>query len=93
MRGDDQLQGGVFSYMLADQRIPEQRAPLRKMVDELESDLSPRGRPSIGPEKLLRALLVQVLYTIRSERQLMEQDYNQQYRWFVGFKIDDPIWM
>ena len=75
--------------------------PLRKMVDEVLAELSPRftkmyakrGRPSIAPEKLLRALLLQVLYTIRSERQLMEQlDYNMLYRWFVGLNMDDPIW-
>ena len=71
------------------------------MVDEVLAGLSPRfakmyakrGRPSIAPEKLLRALLLQVLYTIRSERQLMEQlDYNMLYRWFVGLNMDDPIW-
>jgi transposase len=71
------------------------------MVDEVFAELSPcftkmyakRGRPSIAPEKLLRALLLQVLYTIRSERQLMEQlDYNMLYRWFVGLNMDDPIW-
>ena len=74
---------------------------LRRMVDEVLVGLSPRftkmyakrGRPSIAPEKLLRALLLQVLYTIRSERQLMEQlDYNMLYRWFVGLNMDDPIW-
>jgi transposase len=71
------------------------------MVDVVLRELSPRfakmygkrGRPSIAPEKLLRALLLQVLYTIRSERQLMEQvDYNMLYRWFVGLNMDDPIW-
>jgi transposase len=74
---------------------------MRKMVDEVLAGLSPRfakmyakrGRPSIAPEKLLRALLLQVLYTVRSERQLMEQlDYNMLYRWFVGLNMDDPIW-
>jgi transposase len=71
------------------------------MVDEALRGLSPRfarmyakrGRPSIAPEKLLRALLLQVLYTIRSERQLMEQlDYNVLYRWFVGLDMDDVVW-
>ena len=71
------------------------------MVDEVLAELSPRftkmyakrGRPSIAPGRLLRALLLQVLYTIRSERQLMEQlDYNMLYRWFVGLNMDDPIW-
>jgi transposase len=103
MRGDDQQQSGVFSYISAEQRVPQNHPlrPLRKMVDEVLKDLSPRfarlyaqrGRPSIAPEKLLRALLLQVLYTIRSERQLMEQlDYNLLYRWFVGLNIDDPMW-
>ena len=103
MRGDDQQQSGVFSYISAEQRVPQNHPlrPLRKMVDEVLKDLSPRfarlyakrGRPSIAPEKLLRALLLQVLYTIRSERQLMEQlDYNLLYRWFVGLNMDDPMW-
>src|SRR5205814_9501698 len=84
-------------------RIPADH-PLRRMrpmVDGLLQELSPRfdelysrvGRPSIAPEKLLRALLLQVLYTIRSERLLMEQlDYNLLFRWFVGLEMDDPIW-
>ena len=87
MRGDDQQQSGMFSYISAEQRVPQDHPlrPLRKMVDEALAELSPRfsrlyakrGRPSIAPEKLLRALLLQVLYTIRSERQLVEQlDYN-----------------
>src|SRR5438034_6385545 len=72
------------------------------MVDEVLAVLSPRftqmyakrGRPSIAPEKLLRALLLQILYTVRSERQLMEQlDYNLLYRWFVGLQPDDPVWV
>src|SRR5512141_753386 len=80
MRGDDQQQSGVFSYISAEQRVPQNHRlrPLRKMVDEVLAELSPRftkmyakrGRPSIAPEKLLRALLLQVLYTIRSERLL-----------------------
>src|SRR5665213_432599 len=103
MRGDDQQQSGVFSYISAEQRVPQNHRlrPLRKMVDEVLAELSPRftkmyakrGRPSIAPEKLLRSLLLQVLYTIRSEWQLMEQlDYNMLYRWFVGLNMDDPIW-
>jgi transposase len=103
MRGDDQQQSGIFSYISAEQRVPESHPlrPLRKMVDEVLAGLSPRftkmyaqrGRRSIAPEKLLRGLLLQVLYTIRSERQLMEQlDYNMLYRWFVGLNMDDPIW-
>jgi len=103
MRGDDQLQNGMFSYISAEQRVPPDHPlrPIRRMVDEALKDLSPRfarlyakrGRPSIAPEKLLRALLLQVLYTIRSERQLMEQlDYNLLYRWFVGLNMDDAVW-
>jgi transposase len=103
MRGDDQQQSGVFSYISAEQRVPQSHPlrPLRKMVDEALKQLSPRfarlyakrGRRSIAPEKLLRALVLQVLYTIRSERQLMEQlDYNLLYRWFVGLNMDDPMW-
>ena len=86
-----------------EQRIPADH-PLRavhSMVDAVRHELSPEfaalysrvGRPSIAPEKLLRALLLQVLYTIRSERLLVEQlDYNLLFRWFVGLEMDDPIW-
>jgi len=104
MRGDDQEeQGAMWSYVPMERRIPADH-PLRAMrplVDAVLRDLSPRfaelysrvGRPSIAPEKLLRALLLQVLYTIRSERQLMEQlDYNLLFRWFVGLEMDDPVW-
>src|SRR5712692_2730421 len=87
MRGDDQLDGGMFSYISPEQRVPKDHPlrPIRTMVDTVLKELSPRfeaiystlGRPSIAPEKLLRALLLQVLYTVRSERMLMEQlDYN-----------------
>jgi transposase len=93
----------MYSYISAEQRVPESHPlrPLRKMVDEALAEMSPRftrlyakrGRPSIAPEKLLRALLLQVFYTIRSERQLMEQlDYNLLYRWFVGLNMDDAMW-
>src|ERR1035437_1170878 len=103
MRGDDQHQSGMFSYISAEQRVPENHPlrPLRKMVDEALAEMSPRftrlyakrDRPSIPPEKLLRALLLQVFYTIRSERALMEQlDYNLLYRWFVGLNMDDAMW-
>jgi transposase len=103
MRGEDKQQGGVFSYRTAEERVPADHPlrPMRRMVDEALRGLSPRfarmyakrGRPSIAPEKLLRALLLQVLYTIRSERQLMEQlDYNILYRWFVGLDMDDAVW-
>src|SRR5271155_4283291 len=103
MRGDDKQQSGIFSYRTAEERVPQDHPlrAMRRMVDEALRGLSPRfarmysknGRPSIAPEKLLRALLLQVLYTIRSERQLMEQlDYNILYRWFVGLGMDDPVW-
>src|SRR5690242_12627641 len=103
MRGDDQQQGGVFSYISIEQRVPKDHPlrPLRTMVDEVLKELSPRfnriyadrGRPSIAPEKLLRALLIQVLYSVRSERLLMEQlEYNLLFRWFVGLNMDDPVW-
>src|SRR6202158_1604803 len=103
MRGDDQQQSDVFSYISAEQRVPQNHPlrPIREMVDEVLAGLSPRfarmyakrGRPSIAPKKLLRALLLQVLYTIRSERQLMEQlDYNMLYRWFVGLNADEAVW-
>src|SRR2546422_8219458 len=104
MRGDDQEeQDAMWSYVPMERRIPADH-PLRAMrplVDTVLGELSPRfaalysrvGRPSIAPEKLLRALLLQVLYTIRSERQLMEQlDYNPLVRWFVGLSMNDPVW-
>ena len=103
MRGDDVHQTEMFSYISPEQRVPKDHPlrPMRTMVDQILVDLSPRfkkmyskiGRPSIPPEKLLRALLLQTLYTIRSERQLMEQlDYNLLYRWFVGLTMDDKVW-
>src|SRR6516164_4430486 len=103
MRGDDPQQPGVFSFIMPEQRVPQDHPlrPIRAMVDEILHELSPAfarlysktGRPSIPPEHLLRALLLQILYTIRSERQLMEQlDYNLLFRWFVGLNMDDPIW-
>jgi transposase len=103
MRGADHPQTTVFSVISIEDRIPTDH-PLRAMltlVNPILAALSPRfqelysrlGRPSIPPERLLRALLLQVLYTIRSERQLMEQlDYNLLFRWFVGMNPDDPIW-
>jgi len=103
MRGDDRHPDGLFSYIRPEQRVPADHPlrPIREMVDTVLRELSPEfarlypktGRPSIPPEKLLRALLLQVLYSIRSERQLMEQlDYNLLYRWFVGLSMDDAIW-
>src|SRR6266404_6076309 len=103
MRGADQQQSGMFSYISAERRVPKDH-PLRTvrvMVNAALKELGTRfdelnasgGRPSIAPEKLLRALLQQVLYTVRSERMLMEQlDYNFLFRWFVGLSIDDPVW-
>ena len=103
MRGDDTGQVAAFSYISAEQRVPKDHPlrPLLKIVDEVLGRMSPlfqelyshTGRPSIPPEKLLRALLLQVLYTIRSERMLMEQlDYNLLFRWFVGLNMDDAVW-
>jgi transposase len=104
MRGDGiEPQPHLWSYVPLEQRIPPDHPlrPLRAMVDAIMHDLSPQfdqlyskvGRPSIPPEHLLRALLLQVLYSVRSERLLMEQlDYNLLFRWFVGLAMDDPIW-
>jgi transposase len=103
MRGDHSEPDVMFSYISPAQRVPQDH-PLRAMrtlVDAALRDLSPQfqklyshtGRPSIPPERLLRALLLQVLYSIRSERMLMEQlDYNLLFRWFVGLSMDDQIW-
>jgi transposase len=103
MRGSDIQAASLFSYVSCEARVPA-RHPLRAVraiVDEALNVLSPdfeamysaTGRPSIPPEKLLRALLLQAFYTIRSERQLMEQmDYNLLFRWFVGLAMDAPIW-
>ena len=104
MRGDDQqLQSGIFSYVALEDRIPLDHPlrAIRKLVDQVLAGMSKQfdglysavGRPSIPPERLLRALLLQVFYSIRSERLLMEQlDYNLLFRWFVGLEIDDEVW-
>src|SRR3989442_12850372 len=103
MRGGDRQQAGMLSFVAPEQRMPAEHPlrPIRAMTDEVLRQLSPRfarlyaktGRPSIAPEKLLRALLLQVLYTVRSERLLMEQlQYNLLFRWFVGLSMDDPVW-
>ena len=103
MRGDDIHQDAMFSYLSPEARVPQDHPlrPLRQMVNQALRELSRdfqamysrEGRPSIPPEKLLRALLLQVLYTIRSERLLMEQlDYNLLFRWFVGLSMDDKVW-
>lgn len=104
MRGADEQPGSMFSYVSLEERVPQDHPlrAIRRITDRALERLSPRfgtlyvnfGRPSIPPEKLLRALLLQALYTIRSERQLMEQlDYNLLFRWFVGLGMDDPVWV
>jgi transposase len=103
MRGDDEQSGHLFSYLSPEQRVPADHPlrAIRTMTDEALRRLSPRfeaiyaatGRPSIPPEHLLRALLLQVLYSVRSERMLMEQlEYNLLFRWFVGLGMDDAVW-
>jgi transposase len=103
MRGNEEQQDAVFSYVSLEKRVPADHPlrKIRKMVDEALSELSPQlerlysstGRPSIAPEKLLRALLLQALYGKRSERLLMEElDYSLLFRWFVGLAIDDEVW-
>jgi transposase len=103
MRGKDEQQLDVFSYISPEQRVPHDHPlrPLRVMTDEALRELQPRfnklyaktGRPSMAPEKLLRALLLQALYSVRSERMLMEQlNYNLLFRWFVGLNMDDSVW-
>ena len=103
MRGGDERSEGLFSYVSCEARVPANHSlrAIRAIVDEALEVLSPDfdglysciGRPSIPPEKLLRALLLQAFYSIRSERQLMEQmDYNLLFRWFVGLTMDAPIW-
>src|ERR1019366_7911275 len=103
MRGHDEQQESMYSYISPEKRVPSDH-PLRRlrgMVDTALKGMSPQfaemysryGRPSIAPEKLLRALLLQVLYSVRSERQLMEQlGYNLLFRWFVGLSMDDAVW-
>jgi transposase len=104
MRGIEPQQVTMFSYVSLEDRIPADHPlrPIRALVDRVLGALSPTfealyaegGRPSIPPELLLRALLLQVLYTVRSERQLMEQlDYSLLYRWFVGLGLDAPVWV
>ena len=103
MRGSDAVTGSLFSYVDLEDRVPASHPlrVIRKVVNEVLAALdaefsamySALGRPSIAPEKLLRGSLIQAFYTIRSERQLMEQlDYNLLFRWFVGLGIDDPVW-
>jgi transposase len=103
MRGPDRRTEGLFSYVSCETRVPA-RHPLRSILSvanaalaalngEFQQLYAVNGRPSIPPEKLLRALLLQAFYSVRSERQLMEQlDYNLLFRWFVGLGVDDPVW-
>jgi hypothetical protein len=98
MRGEDPKQEAMFSYVSPEQRVPADHPlrPIREMVDGILKEMSPRfaglyaqvGRPSIAPERLLRALLLQIFYSVRSERLLIEQlDYNLLFRWFVGMEM------
>ena len=103
MRGEERSQDGLFSYVSLEQRVPQDHPlrAIRRLTDRvlatLDSDFdqlySTTGRPSIAPESMLRALLLQVFFSIRSERLLVEQiDYNLLYRWFVGLSMDEAIW-
>jgi transposase len=104
MRGSDgKLQSGMFSYISLEERIAEDHPlrAVRKLADEVLKGMSSKldtlysevGRPSIAPERLFRALLIQAFYSVRSERLLMEQlDYSLLFRWFVGLEIDDEVW-
>ncbi len=103
MRGDDQQQSEMFSYVSLEERVPQDH-PLRKvreMVDQIlramakdfDGMYAKTGRPSVPPERLLRAVLLQIFYSVRSERMLMEQmNYNLLFRWFVGLELDEPVW-
>ena len=103
MRGDDQQQSGMFSYVSLEERVPQDH-PLRRiretvdeilrgMAKEFDGLYAKTGRPSVPPERLLRAVLLQIFYTVRSERLLMEQlNYNLLFRWFVGLEMDEPVW-
>ena len=103
MRGDDQQQSGMFSYVSLEDRVPQDHPlrAIRRTVDEVlramakdfEGLYAKTGRPSVPPERLLRAVLLQIFYSVRSERMLMEQmNYNLLFRWFVGLEMDEPVW-
>jgi len=104
MRGTDETSGALFSYVDLEERIPP-RHPLRKVRQvvtdalasldaEFECLYADFGRPSVAPERLIRASLIQILFSIRSERQLMKQmQYNLLFRWFGGLGVDDPVWL
>src|SRR5438270_8507725 len=104
MRGDDAICGRLFSYIDLEKRIREDHplrviraianVALKSLSGEFEKLYSPLGRESIPPERLMRALLLQAFYSIRSERQLVERiDHDLLFRWFVGLGIEDPVWM
>jgi transposase len=104
MRGGDRRRDGLFSYVRTEDRIPKghplrvvrevANEALRALSGQFDELYAVEGRPSIPPEQLLRALLLQAFYTIRSERQLLEQlNYNLLFRWFVGLSVDDPVWV
>ena len=103
MRGDDQQQSEMYSYLSLEQRVPAEHPlrAIRKTVDEILRSMNKEfdgmyaksGRPSIPPERLLRGVLLQIFYSVRSERMLMEQmNYNLLFRWFVGLEMDEPVW-
>jgi transposase len=103
MRGDDNQQEEMFSYISPEKRVPVAHPlrPIRKMVGEILKEMSPQfaklyssvGRPSIAPERLLRSLLLKIFYSVRSERMLIEQlQYNLLFRWFVGMEMDEEVW-
>ena len=103
MRGDDHQQEGMFSYISPEKRVPADHPlrAVRRMMDEILKEMSPEfaklystvGRPSIAPERLLRLQLLQIFYSVRSERMLIEQlQYNLLFRWFVGMEMDEAVW-
>src|SRR5215469_7582087 len=103
MRGDDEICSKLFSYIDLEDRVPADHplrvireianAALAALSDEFAALYSGMGRPSVPPKKLLRAMLLQAFYSVRSERQLMERiEFDLLFRWFVGIGIDDPVW-
>src|SRR6204780_3249239 len=103
MRGDDNQQEGMFSYISPEKRVPADHPlrPIRTMVDEILKEMSPKfaklysevGRPSIAPERLFRSLLLQIFYSVGIERMLIGQlQYNLMFRWFVGMEMDEAVW-
>src|SRR5208282_2587756 len=102
MRGWDTRSDALFSYVSCEARVPKDHPlrPIQRITDEALAALSPEfeklyarfGRPSIPPERLLRALLLQAFYSVRSQKQVVELDYNLLFRWFVGLSLDDEVW-